>query len=196
MSAGLLERAEAYSAEAWKVVREARIVEAWEAAGATVNLVGSLRTGLLIRHRDVDFHIYSDPLRITDSFAAMACIAEHPSIREVVYRNLLDAEDQCLEWHAFFERPGEPRWQIDMIHMHPQSPYAGVFERVAGRIESVLEPETRLAILGIKDAVPDGAKAMGIRVYQAVIRDGVRTYPEFVDWEARHPVEGIVLWMP
>ena len=32
-------------------------------------------------HRDIDFHIYSSPLRLADSFAAMARLAENNRIR-------------------------------------------------------------------------------------------------------------------
>ena len=42
---------------AWKVLEDTRIIEAWERIGATVHLVGSLRTGLLAKSRDIDIHI-------------------------------------------------------------------------------------------------------------------------------------------
>ena len=45
--------------KAWKIVENSGIIQAWESIGAEVNLVGSLRTGLLMKHRDIDFHIYS-----------------------------------------------------------------------------------------------------------------------------------------
>ena len=34
---------------AWKVLEDTCIIEAWERIGATVRLVGSLRTGLLVK---------------------------------------------------------------------------------------------------------------------------------------------------
>jgi hypothetical protein len=83
-----------------------------------------------------------------------------------------------------------------MIHLHPESPYVGAFENVADRILQVLSPETKCAILAIKDAVPAGQKIMGIRVYQTVIRDGVRTYAEFCNWDAQNPSCGIITWAP
>ena len=43
---------------------------------------------------------------------------------------------------------------------------------------------------------PDEVKIMGIEYYQAVLRDGVRTYAEFEAWRAANPVEGILEWMP
>nr|WP_255499209.1 hypothetical protein [Dysgonomonas sp. HDW5A] len=38
-----------------------------------VNRVGSTRMGLLMKPRDVDFHIYTDSLDIADSFKATFC---------------------------------------------------------------------------------------------------------------------------
>ena len=181
---------------AWQVVDELNLVKIWEAAGARVNSVGSLATGLLAKHLDIDFHIYSSPLRVTDSFAAMARLAENPRIRRIEYGNLLDAQDQCLEWHAWYADADERLWQIDMIHMPRGSAWDGYFERVADRISAVLTDETRRAVLQIKYDTPDEVKIMGIEYYQAVLRDGVRTYAEFEAWRAANPVEGILEWMP
>lgn len=192
----LLDKAARVSARARQIVAELEIVESWKAVGARAELVGSLRTGLQIGHRDVDFHIYSNPFTISASFEAVGRIASHPHIRSVAYANLLDAEDRCLEWHATYSPDGAESWQIDMIHLHPESPYVGFFEDVADRIERALTPETRCAILAIKDAVPAGQKVMGIRVYQAVLRDGVRTWDEFRAWDAKNPADGIITWKP
>lgn len=90
---------------AQEVIRDSGIESIWRSVGAEPHLVGSLRTGLLITHRDIDFHIYSSPLRVADSFAAMARLAENPRIRRIEYGNLLDAQDQCLEWHACMPTP-------------------------------------------------------------------------------------------
>ena len=181
---------------AWQVVDELNLVKIWEAAGARVNSVGSLATGLLAKHLDIDFHIYSSPLRVADSFAAMARLAENPRIRRIEYGNPLDAQDQCLEWHAWYADADERLWQIDMIHMPRGSAWDGYFERVADRISAVLTDETRRAVLQIKYDTPDEVKIMGIEYYQAVLRDGVRTYAEFEAWRAANPVEGILEWMP
>ena len=111
-------------------------------------------------------------------------------------RNALDAQDQCLEWHAWYADADERLWQIDMIHMPRGSAWDGYFERVADRISAVLTDETRRAVLQIKYDTPDEVKIMGIEYYQAVLRDGVRTYAEFEAWRAANPVEGILEWMP
>ncbi len=192
----IFEIAKEDQSRAWDVVREARIQEAWKSIGAEINLVGSLRTGLLIRHLDIDFHVYTEPMDLADSFRAMAILAQNPRMRRVTYANLLDAEDMCLEWHAWYEDPRGDTWQIDMIHIAKASRYAGYFERVADRINAVIDEEQRQAILSIKYAIPEDKKVMGVKIYMAVMRDGVRDYARFVEWEKSHPEEGIFSWMP
>ena len=179
-----------------EVIRDSRLAEIWRSVGAEVRQVGSLRSGLLMKHRDIDFHIYSSPLRLADSFAAMARLAENNRIRSITFNNLLDAPDQCLEWHAWYADADDQLWQIDMIHMPKGSAYDGYFERVADRIAAVLTDRTRETILRLKYETPEAEKIMGIEYYQAVLRDGVGTYAEFEAWRAAHPVTGILEWIP
>ena len=183
-------------AAAQEVIRDSGIESIWRSVGAEPHLVGSLRTGLLMTHRDIDFHIYSSPLRVADSFAAMARLAENSRIRRIEYGNLLDTSEECLEWHAWYADADDQLWQIDMIHMPQGSAYDGYFERVADRIAAVLTDQTRETILRLKYETPETEKIMGIEYYQAVLRDGVRTYAEFEAWRAANPVTGVLEWMP
>lgn len=180
-----------------EIIREAGLREAWQEVGGRAEAVGSLRSGLLCRHLDIDLHVYTPaPLRIADSFAAAARIAAHPRIHRMEYANLLDAEDGCLEWHAQYEDRDGRCWQIDMIHLAEDSPWAGYFEQVADRIAAALTAETREAILRLKYETPDGEHIPGIALYRAVIEGGVRSRAELRTWLQANPVEGIVTWMP
>lgn len=182
---------------ALRLIEERQLFEAWRSAGAAPHLVGSLRSGLLMKHLDIDLHVYSPaPLRIEESFAAVARIARHPGIREIEYANRLDAEDNCLEWHVQYADERGALWQIDMIHLPEGSPWEGHFERVADRIAAALTDEMRHAILQLKYETPDTEKVPGIAYYMAVLRDGVRTFSEFSAWRRTHPLTGIVAWMP
>lgn len=192
----ILELAKQNQEEAWKVVENSGVVKAWESIGAEVNLVGSLRTGLLMKHRDIDFHIYSSPLTLSDSFQAMALLAENPNVKKIECVNLLHTVEECVEWHAFYQEPDGECWQIDMMHIKRGSRYDGYFEQVADRIAAVLTDETRQAILQLKYDTPETEKAMGVEYYQAVIRDGVRNYADFEEWRRQHPVTGVIEWMP
>lgn len=181
---------------AWEIIQEMRVIEIWESIGATINLVGSVRLGLVGKHRDIDFHIYSQPLTLSDSFAAMAQFAEHPAVKHIAYTNLLKTEEECIEWHAqVADRAGEI-WQMDLIHMPKGSTYDGYFERVADRITEVLTDEMRRTILQLKFETPDNTKIMGIEYYQAVIEGGVQSLEELNAWRKANPVNGILEWMP
>jgi len=192
----ILELAKRNQQKAWEIIEDTRIVRIWEGIGAKVNLVGSLRTGLLMKHRDIDFHIYTSPLDLSASFRAMAELAENTSVKKIEYTNLLHTAEACIEWHAWYKDMEGELWQMDMIHIQEGSRYDGYFERVAERISAVLTDEMRLAILKLKYETPDTEKIMGVEYYQAVIQDGVRSYPEFEEWRRLHPAVGVVEWMP
>lgn len=181
---------------AWAVVENTRVIPIWESIGAQVNLVGSLRTGLLMKHRDIDFHIYTSPFSLSDSFQAMMKLAENKSVIKIEHVNSLDTEEACIEWHAWYRDEENELWQIDMIHILKDSRYDGYFEKFADRLSAVLTEETKLAILRLKYETPETEKIMGVEYYQAVVRDGIRTYADFMAWRQQHPTTGIVEWMP
>ena len=181
--------------KALHVIEKSGVREAWEAVGATVNQVGSMAMGLLMKHRDIDFHIYTEKLDIAESFNVIQKICANPAVTRMEYRNLADTAEACLEFHAWFMQDDE-EWQIDMIQILKGSRFDGYFERVAERIKAVLTPETRRTILELKYLTPDNEHIMGIEYYQAVIADGVRSYPEFIQWRKTHPVNGIIFWCP
>ena len=176
----ILELAKRNQQKAWEIIEDTRIVRIWEGIGAKVNLVGSLRTGLLM----------------SASFRAMAELAENTSVKKIEYTNLLHTAEACIEWHAWYQDMEGELWQMDMIHIQEGSRYDGYFERVAERISAVLTDEMRLAILKLKYETPDTEKIMGVEYYQAVIQDGVRSYPEFEEWRRLHPAVGVVEWVP
>lgn len=182
--------------KAWEVIKETNIIKCWQSIGARINLIGSLKTGLLMTHRDIDFHVYTPTMSITDSFKAMARLAENPRVRNITYTNLLHTEEECIEWHAWCLNKEDELWQIDMVHIVEGSRYDGYFENVTDRIAEVLTPELKEAILTLKYETPEDEKIMGIEYYVAVIRDGVRNYPDFTAWRKANPISHIVEWMP
>lgn len=192
----ILRLAEKNQEKARQVIAESRVVECWEGIGAKINLIGSLKMGLLMKHRDIDFHIYTPELKLADSFLAIARLAENPRIKRIEYANLLNEEDSCLEWHAWYEDNEGELWQIDMMHIVKGSAYDGYFEDMAARIAAALTPEQKETILRLKWQTPDDVKIPGIEYYMAVMRDNVRTYDEFIKWHQTHPQNGIVTWRP
>lgn len=85
---------------AWKILEHAGIRPVWERIGTTVHLVGSLKTRLQAKSRDIDLHIYTDTLDITVSFSVIQELAERLSLKEVHYKNLIQTEEECIEWHS------------------------------------------------------------------------------------------------
>ena len=181
--------------KALQVIEKSNVRQAWESIGAEVHQVGSMAMGLLMKHRDIDFHIYTEKLDVAESFDVIKKICADPAVTRMEYRNLADTEEACLEFHVWYMLD-EEEWQIDMIQILKGSQFDGFFEHVAQKIKEDLTPETRKAILELKYLTPDDEHIMGIEYYQAVIADGIRSYPEFIQWRKNHSANGIVTWCP
>lgn len=196
MQERLIEIAQTNQLRAHEIIQELNLIPLWASINVEAHLVGSLRMGLLMKHLDIDLHLYSDPVSLADDFRIIACLAQNPRVKRIEYANLLDTEEACLEWHLHYEDPLNQMWQIDMIHILKGSRYDGYFEQMADRIVAALTNETRHTILQLKYETPESEKIMGIEYYQAVLRDGVKNYAEFETWRRQHPVAGIVTCMP
>lgn len=181
---------------AWKILEETRMIPAWERIGATVHLVGSLQSGLLMKNRDIDLHIYTDRLQIPESFSVMQELAERLPLKEIQYRNLIDTEEECIEWHATYEDKKTNTWKFDLIHIRKGSKYDGVVENVTRTLMKRLTPEIRNTILRIKFDVPEGILIPGIEIYHAVFTGGVRSYEELEEWRKTHPLTNSLDWLP
>lgn len=192
----ILELAAANLRKAHLIIEQTDIRGIWQSVGAEVRQVGSVAMGLMMKHRDIDFHIYSEPLTAEDSFRAMSRLSENPAIERVECRNLLATEEECIEWHAWYRDEDCELWQIDMIHIRKGSRYDGYFERMAERVSAVMTEPQRRTILRLKYETPEDEKIMGIEYYQAVIRDGVGSFAEFAEWRRQNPAVGIVEWIP
>lgn len=196
MQERLIEIAQTNQHRAHEIIQELNLIPLWASINVEAHLVGSLRMGLLMKHLDIDLHLYSDPVSLADDFRIIARLAQNHRIKQIEYANLLDTEEACLEWHLHYEDPLNQMWQIDMIHILKGSRYDSYFEQMADRIVAALTNETRHTILQLKYETPESEKIMGIEYYQAVLRDGVKNYVEFETWRRQHPITGIVTWMP
>lgn len=189
--------AESNLQKAFEIIRELKIEKIYEELNSTCNLVGSVKTGLLISHLDIDFHVYSDEFSVEKSFNAIAKISQNPKIKEVFYKNLLEEDDMCLEWHLLYEEVPERIWTIDIMHIKNESLYAGVIERVTEKISSVLTEKMKQTILKIKwESERHKEKIFGIDIYQAVIEENIDTFQDFQIWKQNKKDVGISLWEP
>ena len=192
----IIELAEQNQQNAWKLLDETGIIPAWERIGATVHLVGSLKSGLLMKSRDIDLHIYTGKLDITESFSVMQELAERLKLKEIQYKNLVHTEEECIEWHALYEDQELHTWKFDLIHIRKGSKYDGVVENVTAAIAKLLTPGLRETILRIKYEVPDGVMIPGIEIYNAVFTGGVRSYVELERWRQEHQLTNSLDWLP
>ena len=180
---------------AWNILEHTGIIPAWERIGATVHLVGSLKSGLLAKSRDIDLHIYTDTLDIAASFSVMQELAEQLSLKEIQFKNLIQTEEG-IEWHSIYEDEDMNTWKFDMIHIRKGSKYDGVVEKVTAAITNRLTPEIKNTILQIKFDVPDGVQIPGIEIYHAVFVGGVRSYEELEQWRKTNPLTNSLDWLP
>ena len=192
----IIELAEQNQQNAWKLLDETGIIPAWERIGATVHLVGSLKSGLLMKSRDIDLHIYTGKLDITESFSVMQELAERLKLKEIQYKNLVHTEEECIEWHVLYEDQELHTWKFDLIHIRKGSKYDGVVENVTAAIAKLLTPGLRETILRIKYEVPDGVMIPGIEIYHAVFTGDVRSYEELERWRQEHPLTNSSDWLP
>lgn len=181
---------------AWNILEDTRLIPTWESIGARVSVVGSLKTGLLMKNKDIDMHIYTDKLIIADSFAVMERLAEELSLKEIQYKNLVNTEEECIEWHALYEDRKMNLWKFDMIHLRRGSKYDGVVEKVADAIIRHLTPEIRRTILQIKYDMPDNVNVPGIEIYHAVFTGRVQNYRELMKYRADNPLVNSLEWTP
>ena len=188
--------AEANQRRGREIIAETQLVESWEAIGAQANLIGSLSTGLMMKKLDIDMHVYTDTLSIKESFRAAARIASHPGIVRMEYTNLIDTEEECIEWHAAYRDRDGRMWKMDMIHIRRGSAYDGFAERMASRIGAVLTEETRDAILRLKYETPDTESVIGAEYYAAVLSGGVRDYAGLTAWREAHRGDSLIGWLP
>ncbi len=191
----LTEFSEHLRQSAYKILEDCRIIPLWESIGAEVHIVGSLKTGLMI-HKDIDMHIYSDKLSVPDSFAVISKSAQCPAVKDIRYKNLIDTEEECLEWHVLYEDDNKDVWKFDMIHIRKGSKYDGAVERVTEAIRKKLTPDLRQTILQIKYDMPKDAIIPGIEVYQAVFTGRVRNYEELLQWRKTNPLTNSLHWLP
>ncbi|MBP3298846.1 MAG: phosphoglycerate mutase family protein [Muribaculaceae bacterium] len=181
--------------KAMSVLKESGIADVWSEAGCRVNLVGSLRMGLLASRRDIDLHVYSTGITAKSSFAIASRIAENPNVTEIKCINGLHTDEHCMAWH-FFYRHEDEIWQFDVIHIEEGSAYDGYFERMADRIVAVMSDEQRDTILRLKFETPSGYDYHGVEYYEAVIADGVDSLSGLSKWIEEHRKKPIYYWIP
>lgn len=181
---------------AHEILSGSKIVELWQKNGCTVNLIGSLSMKLLVKHLDIDLHVYSSGITEESSFAIVSQLAKDTRVKEIKCINGLHTDEHCIAWHIGYEDTDGRIWQIDIIHIEKGTRYDGFFEKMAERIDKRLTAEQRDTIMRLKYETPDGEEIHGVEYYQAVMEANVRTLPELRTWIATNRNHAGSYWMP
>lgn len=181
--------------KAQEILKQSGIAEIWEKSGYRVNIIGSLRMGLLAAHKDIDLHVYSRHITEESSFAIAAKIAKLPNVTEIRCINGLHTDEHCMAWHIFYRHEDEI-WQIDVIHIEEGTQYDGYFEKMADRISEIMTAEQKDTILRLKFEAQPGNDYHGVEYYEAVIADGIAGMKEFEQWVINHRKKPPYYWIP
>lgn len=192
----VLVSSQARRAEALGILEGLGLLSAWAEFGRPV-LVGAVAHDL-VWGRDIDLEVYCPQVRIRDGFQvlAQACQAS-PRVASAQFGNFLAEADQALYWQLKYRRPEGEEWKVDM--WSARDDYAlPRGESLVGPLRAALTPETRLAILRLKQAREHqtGLDCLSIDLYRAVVRDGVRRPEELRVWLASNEVGVLSGWLP
>ena len=182
--------------EALKVYAESGIPEIWETAGCMVNIIGSLKMGLLITHNDIDLHVYSKNITEESTFRIASGMSALPGVVDMTCINGLHTDEHCMAWHVKYRADDGEIWKFDIIHIEEGSQYDGFFENMAKRISETLTERQRETILRLKFETPQNEEIHGVEYYEGVIADNVDTIDELRKWVVAHRKKPPYYWIP
>ena len=182
--------------EALKVYAESGIPEIWETAGCMVNIIGSLKMGLLITHNDIDLHVYSKNITEESTFRIASGMSALPGVVDMTCINGLHTDEHCMAWHVKYRADDGEIWKFDIIHIEEGSQYDGFFENMAKRISETLTERQRETILRLKFETPQNEEIHGVEYYEGVIADNVNTIDELRKWVVAHRKKPPYYWIP
>ena len=182
----LLGRQDALQTEATRLVERLDLPTMLGRVGRFERL-GSWASGLMA-WRDVDLGASCGRLSPERAWEAMLPLAVHPRTARLDYRNetgaLAPPELRGYGRYYFVahhETEAGDEWKIDVSLWSPEAPPGPLAH--AQELRRRLTPETRLAILWIKDAWHRSpsypGRIGGMDVYEAVLEHGVRTPEQF-----------------
>ena len=134
---------------ALNIIETSGIIKLLHRSSKRVNIVGSVRTGLLAKHLDIDIHFYTPTLDAAESFKLIGDFAARGDVESANFKDLSYTEEQCFEWHLQYAAADKRKWTFDLIQILEGSKYDGYFESVADKIKSMLTPENKATILSL-----------------------------------------------
>lgn len=181
----LLQRQQELQNESQIVVNELNLLDLLSDAG-TLRQVGSSVLGLMV-WRDIDLAVSSPGMSLERVFEVMQPLFIHPRVKRIRYSNESGTfnptdllTDERYYFGVYYNTQAGNEWKIDvsfwlMQGIHP--------EPIHDAMKYQVTPETRLAILWIKDVwyqLPTYRNEVySTDIYDAVLQHGVRTPREF-----------------
>jgi hypothetical protein len=180
----LLRRQDVLQAEVRQVLADLNLMTVLTKAGRPMQ-IGSSVLGLMT-WRDIDIHVYCNPVSADLAFETMRPLASHPGITKLRYANwrgpfATATLPDGYYWGVRYDRGTDQEWKIDVWFLPEDAPRPELehLETIKGR----LTPESRLAILWLKDIWhrhPTYRHGVGsMDIYDAVLKQGVRTPAAF-----------------
>jgi hypothetical protein len=186
----LLRRQDALQEEAATVLADLDLINLLSHYGQ-VTPVGSAATGLLVQP-DIDICVLIDTWSADAAFLAVRPLASHLRVQKLHFWNEAGAFTpeglaEGYYWGVHYVAHAGQPWKLDIWFWRCGAPAPDV--EYAEMVRRRLTPETRLAILGIKDVARTpgafGPKPVrSIDVYAAVLDHGVRTPAAFAAYLA------------
>lgn len=188
-----LARAEQRLDAANQVLEDLDLLARWRRYGDPVTC-GSVAYGLVVEP-DIDVEVFTDVPSIDAAFGLLHEVAKVPGVVRCAFTNELNGPLSGIYCRIVYDRD-HVRWNLDnwllrRAHAGPSS------ARLVEPMRRALTPETRAAVLEIKEAAFDRSEPVqGIWVYRAVLAEGLRGYPAFRDWLRCVDTNQLTDWTP
>lgn len=182
--AELLDRQAALQAEATAALDDLDLLARIGEVGSPTR-TGSSAYGLMVA-RDIDITTLCPVLDTQALYDAIRPLAGHPRVRRLSFRNDTGhwntdpAYPDGLHWMVEYVAEAGAAWNLDLWFLRDGTTQFDLDD--LRTLPPRLTPETRVAILRIKEAVAARAGADRVRshlVYEAVLDHGIRTPEEF-----------------
>jgi len=180
----LLARQDALQSEASAVLSDLDILAHLGHAGE-VAAIGSYALGLMV-WRDIDLYVYCASLSADRAFAAVRPLASHPRVVRLNFDNWsgpnrTPAFPDGYYWGVRYRAAAEREWKLDLWFLPDDTPRKEA--ALAAAMDRQLTPETRCAILSLKDlwhrSPSYGRGVASVDIYDAVLYHSVRTRDAF-----------------
>ncbi len=186
-AAALLRRAEALQTEAGEVMRTLDVMTMLAPLGHPEHIGSSAVSGLMV-WRDIDVTVRCQDVTLERVWDALRPLLTNPRVTRLSYSNETgersptgDPGDQRFYFVIHYETATGADWKIDITLWASDAPRPHLAQ--LAELKRRLTPETRLAILWIKDVwhrLPVYPYEVGgYEVYDAVLEHGARSPDDF-----------------